>query len=119
MSAARRFETVTLPARFAEMNNADPHQPVCIGLFQGDVFSHATFAANRRGDAIRAANKIRRTGVSARLVWLNVGPWCADLWVGDLGRRLHIHPDDFYGPLESEQETAPESTGIMTRPRSK
>lgn len=115
MSAALRV--VSLPLRMSEQNNLDPHKPVCLALFQGDVLSHRTYGANQGHLARRDMKRIRARGVAAYLVWLNVGPWCADLWTQDLARPLHIHPDNFYGEPETGNETVPEDTGIIPKLR--
>lgn len=106
----------TLPLRFMEQSNVDPHQPVCIGLFQGDKFTHKVFGASERSVALREARKIRARGVAARLEWLNTGAWCAELWTKDLTRPLETHPDTFYGRLQSAANDNEETTGTVRRP---
>ena len=89
--------------RFAdqEPDTLNLKQAVCIGVFVGDGFTTAAYGANQVDDATRHAGRLRKQGQGARLVWLNTGAWCADLWVRDLARPLGTHPDRFYGPLPS------------------
>lgn len=106
--------TDTLPLRVCAQNNVDPHKPVCIGLFRGGEIAHSTYGANQRTFAMRDAKRMRAQGVGVQLVWLNVGPWCADLWVQDLARPLEITPADWYGALDYDASDEP--TRVVRRP---
>lgn len=72
-----------------------------IGVFvDGNHLTRYAFGANERARAFACARSFLRKGHEVRLVWLNVGAWCPDLWVKDAGRRNGQHPDDAYGRLD-------------------
>lgn len=102
--------------RVAQSDNAlNLHKAVCIGVFVGaDSLAREAFGANRVADARRLVRRLRAQGQNAVARWVNVGPWCAELWTQDLMRPLGMQPERFHGALVEIGET----TGVHARPTS-
>lgn len=84
-----------------DVANVSAWKAVCVGVFlDGEALTHEVYGANRYRDARAQVERIRRKGGDACARWLNVGPWCAELWVADLSRPYGVQPELFYGPLE-------------------
>lgn len=78
----------------------NPWLAVAVAVFSGNQdVSHAVYGANRWRDAVRHMTRLRKQGLVASVRWVNVGPWCRELWVQDLARPLGRQPAGFYGAL--------------------
>lgn len=80
----------------------DPHHAVAIAVFSGGELSATVFGANERSAALVYVRRLRSQGVLADLCWIQVGPWCEEMWTRDLARPFGVHPSRFYGSLELE-----------------
>lgn len=72
--------------------------PVCLGLYMGeDDVTSEVFGASQLRAAVRRARHLQ-----GKLLWLNTGAWCQDLWVQDLARPLGTPAHRFYGRIPAD-----------------
>lgn len=72
--------------------------PVCLGLYLGqDDVTSEVFGASQLKAAVRRARHLQ-----GKLLWLNTGAWCQDLWVQDLARPFGTSAQRFYGRIPAD-----------------
>jgi hypothetical protein len=72
--------------------------PVCLGLYVGeDDCTSEVFGASQLQAAVRRARHVQ-----GKLLWINTGAWCQDLWVQDLARPFGMTATRFYGRIPAD-----------------